>query len=114
MLRYAIYVTVSIIVINFDMQSLDIRKLYRHSCLAPEGIKKLISAPRPKKVVHHCLMASDDDVFDVKNYYCFQLCFRSTKSFNCKKRMHRFRVMCFYIALLESQLKVSIGSLVLI
>src|SRR6218665_1092743 len=28
-------------------------KLYRRTCLAPEGIGKSISGPRPKKVVHH-------------------------------------------------------------
>jgi len=56
MLRYAtcVYFTVNIIFINFDKHSLDAAyKLYRHTCLAPEEIKKLISGPRPEKVVHH-------------------------------------------------------------
>jgi len=36
------------------MHSLDISyNFYRHTCLAPEAIKKSISGPRPKKVVHH-------------------------------------------------------------
>jgi len=52
MLRYAMYVTVNIIFIHFDMHSFDI-SYYRHTCLAPEEIKKSISGPQPKKVVHH-------------------------------------------------------------
>src|SRR6218665_1485809 len=43
--------TVHIIFINFDRHSLD---LGRGICLAPEGFKRSISGPRPKKVVHHC------------------------------------------------------------
>src|SRR6218665_216105 len=49
MLRYAMCVIVNIIFIHFDIW----REIYRHTCLAPEGIKKSISGPRPKKVVHN-------------------------------------------------------------
>jgi len=45
--------TLNIIFINFDKHSFDTCKLYRHTCLAPEAIKKSISGPRQKKVVHH-------------------------------------------------------------
>src|SRR6218665_3647959 len=50
MLRYAMCVTVNIIFIYFDIW----HEIHRHTCLAPEGIKKSISGPRPEKVVHHC------------------------------------------------------------
>jgi len=56
MLCYATNVTVNINFINCSMHSLDISYnfFYRHTCLAPEAIKKSISGPRSKKVVHHC------------------------------------------------------------
>src|SRR6218665_800958 len=54
MLRYAMYFTVNIIFIyiHFDIHSFDVN-YYRHTYLAPERIKKSISGPRPKKIVHH-------------------------------------------------------------
>jgi len=57
MLSYAMFFTVSIIFINFDKHSFKCNTC-RHTCLAPEEIKKLISGPRPKKVVHHWLTIS--------------------------------------------------------
>jgi len=47
------YVTVNIIFLTF-WHAFTWHKLYRHTCLAPERIKKSINCPRPKKVVHHC------------------------------------------------------------
>ena len=54
MLCYAMCVTVNIIFIYFDIW----HEIHRHTCLAPEGTKKSISGPRPKKVVHHCTILS--------------------------------------------------------
>jgi len=38
---------------SYILSRIHLNELYRHTCLAPEGIKKSISGPRPKKVVHH-------------------------------------------------------------
>jgi len=50
MLCYAMCVTVNIIFIHFNIW----HEIHRQTCLAPEGTRKSISGPRPKKVVHHC------------------------------------------------------------
>jgi len=59
MLSYAAFFTVTISFINFDKHLFDscTCMLYRLTWLAPEKIKKSISGPRTKKVVHHWFMS---------------------------------------------------------
>src|SRR6218665_1678671 len=40
--------------IHFTYIGYNVSYIVTHTCLAPEGIKKSNSGPRPKKVVHHC------------------------------------------------------------
>src|SRR6218665_728890 len=54
-LCYAMCFKVNIIFINVDDHSPD---LGRDTCLASEGFQRSISGPRPKKVVHHCLIST--------------------------------------------------------
>jgi len=58
MLCYAMYFTVNIIFINFDKHSFDISYISSYLFGPPEEIRKSISGPRPKKVVHHWSKAS--------------------------------------------------------
>src|SRR6218665_3406186 len=57
MLCYAMCVTVNIIFIHFNIW----HEIHRQTCLAPEGTRKSISGPRPKKVVHHCFRVTTLD-----------------------------------------------------